>query len=88
LLDDLGWNPDDPGENFDLTMSDTDLAQVMLRLGRLVLARILRRMEQLLDQRPDALGDLRESAMAAAVCTDMLEQLTIPEATSTGEPEV
>jgi hypothetical protein len=72
LLDDIGWNPNDPGEEFELTMPDTELAQLMLRLGRLRLARILLRMEQLLDQQPDALGDLRESAMAAAACSDVL----------------
>src|ERR1700754_1815667 len=64
LLDDIGWNPDDPGAEFELTMPDTELAAVMLRLGRIGLARIVLRMEQLLDQQPDALGDIRESAVA------------------------
>jgi hypothetical protein len=79
LIDDLGWNPADPGEQFAITMSDSQLAQVVRRIMRLASDRLASYVERRpgLDPDEDPLGMARHTSVVTTLCTDLLEQLAV-----------
>lgn len=77
LIDDLGWNPSDPGEQFAITMSGSQLAQVLRRVMRLASERLAAYVERRpgLDPGEDPLGMARHCSAVTALCDRLLSEL-------------
>lgn len=86
LLDDLGWHPNDDRQQFELTLSDDQLAQVALRLLNAIALTALEHPDRATHQDPEIRAASSRDRHAAAVCTALLQALPAEAVRSAAEP--
>jgi hypothetical protein len=77
MLDDLGWDPDDPRESFDLTLPPHDLFEALKRLRHDAEDGLAEKEEQRAREEPDEVKAYFESAReVCGVLIDTLDHRT------------
>lgn len=86
LLDDLGWHPDDDHDQFELSLADEQLAQVLLRILNAIALSALAHPDRAQHDDPEVRAAVERDRRAAAVCTELLQQLPADAVHRANEP--